>query len=198
MAADNRPFMTPFLTGKRVYLRPFEAEDLWTVQKWYNDRDLRGECGVTTPYSRFAAERWLSRMNEDRERVWFAVCLVENDRVIGEAGLLRMFPTWRQTDATLIIGEKDAQGKGYGSEAIGLLLDYAFGYQNMHRVAIGVVGFNERAQKFWEKAGFRREGVWRESYFWDHKYHDFVMMSILEDEYRAMYRNGERIDGAAR
>lgn len=182
-----------FLTGRRVYLRAFEADDLPLITKWYNDRDLRAECGIVTPYSRAGAEEWYERVKADKDRVWFAVCLCENDRVIGEAGLLRIFPAWRQTDATMIIGEADAQGMGYGSEALGLLLDYAFGYQNMHRVSIGVVGFNDRALGFWEKAGFRREGVFRDGYFWDHKYYDFVMMSILEEEYRAMYRAGVRI-----
>lgn len=154
MTTDKHAFISPFLSGKRVYLRAFEADDLPFIQKWYNDRETRGEVATVTPYSRFAAKAWLERINNDKDRVWFEVCLVENDRVIGEAGLLRMYHAWRQTDATMIIGEKDAQGKGYGSQALGLLLDYAFGYQNMHRVAIGVVGFNERALRFWEKAGF--------------------------------------------
>lgn len=182
-ASPDRP--TPFMSGERVYLRAFEAADLPHVQRWYNDYQLRGEIGVERPYSQHAAEQWLSRVNSDESRIWFAVCLKENDRVIGEAGLLRMFPAWRMTDATLIIGEADAQGRGYGREAIRLLLDYAFGYLNFHRVAIGVVGFNERALRFWEQAGFRREGVFRDGYFWNHRYHDFVMMSILEDEFRA-------------
>lgn len=186
-ATTVRP--TPFLSGERVYLRAFEAEDLQYIQRWYNDRQLRGECGIERPYSRYAAEQWLNRMNQDESRVWFVVCLTENDQVIGEAGLLRMFPAWRQTDATMIIGEKDAQGKGYGSEALRLLLDYAFGYMNFHRVSIGVVGFNDRALHFWEKAGFRREGVFRDGYYWNHCYYDFVMMSILESEYRVEVRD---------
>jgi RimJ/RimL family protein N-acetyltransferase len=54
----------------------------------------------------------------------------------------------------------------------------------MHRVSLGVVGFNERALRFYEKAGFKRGGIQRDGYFHDHRYHDFVMMSILEDEFR--------------
>lgn len=64
-------------------------------------------------------------------------------------------------------------------------MDYAFGYLNMHRVAIGVVGSNQRALRFYEKVGFRAEGVQRDGYYYDHAYHDFVMMSILDDEFRA-------------
>jgi RimJ/RimL family protein N-acetyltransferase len=65
---------------------------------------------------------------------------------------------------------------------IRLLLAYAFGCLSFHRVAIGVVGFNERAIRFYEKIGFKRGGLQRDGYFYDHRFYDFVMMSILEDE----------------
>jgi RimJ/RimL family protein N-acetyltransferase len=55
-------------------------------------------------------------------------------------------------------------------------------------VAIGVVGFNEKAIHFWEKVGFKKEGIQRDGYYYNHKYHDFVMMSILEDEFRELHR----------
>jgi len=174
-----------FLIGKRVYLRPLEKRDLPYIQKWSNDPEIRGLIGETRPMSKFEAEAFYERVKSDDHRVWwFIVALRENDRPIGEAGLLRMFPAWRTTDLSIIIGERDAWGKGYGTEAINLLLDYAFGYLNFHRVAVGVVGFNEAALRFYEKVGFCREGIQRDGYYYAHQYHDFVMMSILEDEYR--------------
>jgi RimJ/RimL family protein N-acetyltransferase len=142
--------------------------------------------------SRAKAEEFYERARSDDQRVWFMIALKEDDRVIGEAGLLRMFPAWRTTDLSIIIGETDAQGKGYGTEAINLLLDYAFGHLNFHRVAVGVVGFNEAALRLYEKAGFRREGIQRDGYYHGHRYYDFVMMSILEDEYRALRGEIER------
>lgn len=63
------------------------------------------------------------------------------------------------------------------------MLDYAFGYLNFHRIAIGVVGFNESALRFYEKVGFKREGIQRDGYFYNHQYHDFVMMSLLDTEF---------------
>jgi len=142
--------------------------------------------------SQAGAEEFYERVCTDRERVWFIIVLREGDRPIGEAGLLRMFPPWRTTDLSLIIGEEDAWGKGYGTEVILLLLNHAFGCLGLHRVAVGVVGFNERAIRFYEKVGFKKEGVQRDGYYYDHKYHDFVMMSILEDEFRRT-RGGETI-----
>lgn len=94
-----------------------------------------------------------------------------------------MFEPWKTTDLTMIIGEKDAWRKGYGSEAITILLDYTFEQLKFHRVALGVVGFNERAIGFYKNIGFKQEGVQREGYFYDNKYSDFIMMSILDKEY---------------
>jgi diamine N-acetyltransferase len=175
-----------FLVGDRVYLRPIEAEDLPLVRRWSNDPEIRRLTGEATPMSRTEGDEFLERVRMDKERVWFVVVLKEGDRVVGEAGLLRMFHPWRNTDLTMIIGEKDVWGQGYGTEAILLLLDYAFGYLGFHRIAVGVVGFNEKAIRFYEKVGFKKEGVQRDGYFYDHAFHDFVMMSILEDEFRRL------------
>ena len=189
MADDNR---VRFLVGERLYLRPLEKEDMALIRRWANDPEIRQLTGEVTPMSQASADEFLEKVRTDRERVWFVVVLKDGDRMIGEAGLLRIFWPWRATDLSIIIGDKGAWGQGHGSEAIRLLLDYAFGYLNMHRVAIGVVGFNQRAIHFYEKVGFKQEGIQRDGYYHGHAYHDFVMMSILEDEFRAMQQR-ERI-----
>lgn len=180
-----------FLIGNRIYLRPVKREDMTIIQKWCNDPDLRKLVGDVTPLTELGAEKYFEKLCTDDSRVWFSIVLKEGDRVIGETGLLRMFHPWRTTDLSTIIGEKDCWGKGYGSEAILLMLDYAFGFMNFHRVSIGVVGFNSHALNFYERIGFKQEGIQRDGYFYDHKYHDFVMMSILEDEYRQLYKKVE-------
>ena len=100
-----------------------------------------------------------------------------------------MYFPWRTTDLTIIIGDESARGQGLGTEAIILLMDYAFGFLGMHRISIGVVGFNEQALRFYEKVGFKREGIQRDGYYFAHEFHDFVMMSILENEFRALHQD---------
>ncbi len=178
---------TPFLIGERIYLRPMEKDDLPHVRKWSNDPEIRRLTGETTPMSVEEAEAFYERIQKDESRIWFVVVLKENDRVVGECGLLRMFHPWRTTDLTMILGEKDIRHRGYGTEAIVLLMDYAFGYLGFHRISIGVVGFNESALRFYEKVGFKREGIQRDGYYYDHTFSDFVMLSILEDEFRALH-----------
>ena len=178
--------MSGFLSGEHVCLRPLSREDLIYIRKWMNDPEIRGLIGEVRPMTETGAEKWFERVQSDENRVWFVIVLKENGKVIGEAGLLRMFCFWRNTDLSIIIGEKEEWRKGYGTEAIHLLLDYAFGYLNFHRIEVGVVGFNEAAIHFYEKMGFKKEGITRDGYYYDHQYHDFIMMSILEDEFREL------------
>jgi len=177
-----------FLIGKGVYLRPFSKNDLPYVQKWSNDSEIRKLTGEVAPMSRAESEKFYKELRADKERVWFAVVLKKGNRVIGEAGLLRMFKPWRCTDMSIILGEKDAWGKGYGTETGRLLLDYAFDRLGFHRISVGVVAFNVRALRFWEGLGFKKEGAERDGYYCNNEYSDFVMMSILEDEYKNLYR----------
>ncbi len=172
------------LIGERVSLRPFSEDDLPYVQKWSRDAELRRMIGEVAPMSRADAEKWFRELLADKDRVWFAIILKKGDRVIGEAGLLRMFGPWRSTDMTIIIGEKDEWGKGYGTEVGHLLLHYAFGQLGFHRISIGVVGSNKRALRFWKSLGFKKEGIERDAHFYDYEYVDGIMMSILENEFR--------------
>ncbi len=162
-------------------------QDLVHLRKWLGDAEIRGLIGEVASMSKAESEKFLEKVRADAERAWFMVVVRESNKVIGEAGLLRMDRAWRTTDISVIIWEREEWRKGYGREAILLLLDCAFGHLNFHRVAIGVVGFNERALRFWEKLGFRKEGVQRDGYYYDGRYHDFVMMSILEDEFRELH-----------
>jgi len=174
------------LTGRRVCLRPVAREDLVHLRRWLKDAEIKGLIGEVAPMSKVDSERFLERVRADTGRAWFMVVVKENNKVIGEAGLLRMDRAWRATDVSVIIWDRDEWVKGYGTETVLLLLNHAFEYLGFHRAAIGVVGFNERALRFWEKLGFRKEGIQRDGYYYDGRYHDFVMMSILEDEFRQL------------
>lgn len=76
------------------------------------------------------------------------------------------------------------QHKGYGTEAIRIILDMAFKKYEMHRVSIGVVGLNTDALAFYRKIGFKQEGILEEAYYWNNEYSDFVMMRILSQEWK--------------
>jgi RimJ/RimL family protein N-acetyltransferase len=188
---NSQSVRVEFLSGEKVYLRPIEQGDIALLHQWANDPEIRGLTGEVRPSSYEGAIEFYQRIQKSEDRVWLAVVLRETNQVIGETGLLRMFPAWRTTDWSLIIGDKSVRGKGYGTAVAQLMLNYAFGHQNFHRVSIGVVGFNTKALKFYEQIGFRREGIQRDGYYYDHRYYDFVMMSMLEDDFREQWKVNE-------
>lgn len=177
------------IMGDRLYLRPYRKEDLKLMYKWMNDREILSLVGEVRPWSEEVLSDFYDKVKNDKDRAWFSIVLKEEDRVIGETGLLRVFWDWRTTDLTIEINEKDVWNKGYGTEAIQLMLSWIFETLGFHRVSIGVVGFNKRALHFYEKNGFKKEGVLREGYLYEGKFYDFIMMSILEDEFRKNRNN---------
>ena len=84
----------------------------------------------------------------------------------------------------ITIGEKDAWGRGYGTEATQLMLDHAFGTLGLHRIALTVFEFNERAIRAYRRCGFLVEGRARESIWRDGRWWDEVAMSVLASEWR--------------
>lgn len=182
---------TYFLRGESVYLRPMVREDVPFLYKWLNDPSVRYLIGETRPTSLREIEQSIDAVRKDR--VWFAIVRAADDQIIGETGLLRMFPAWGTTDLSIIIPDPACRGKGYGRETMDLMLSYAFGYMNFNRVAIGVVGFNEKALRFYKKVGFVQEGIQEEGYHCHFQYSDFIMMRILRREY--MQRKGIPSDG---
>jgi RimJ/RimL family protein N-acetyltransferase len=186
--AINTTLSAPFLVGEKVILRPLEKEDLPHLHRWFNDPETRALIGETAPSSAASVAQYIERVQNDPARAAFIAVEKTTGQPIGETGLLRIFHPWRTADLSIIIGEPAARGRGLGRETIWLVMDYAFGALALHRLSIGVVGFNERALRFYESVGFRREGIQRDGYFYNHQFSDFVMMSILEDEFRAAAR----------
>ena len=170
------------IRGKKVILREQRPEDAKFFAYWFNRPEIMFQCGFTEPTDEETELRYINEYHRTDDSVWFTITDPEGG-IIGETGLLRMFPAWHQTDLTIIIPDPEKQNKGYGTEAISLMLDLAFREYDMHRVSIGVVGLNTEALKFYEKVGFRKEGIQEDGYYYDGKYSDFVMMRILSDEW---------------
>jgi RimJ/RimL family protein N-acetyltransferase len=104
--------------------------------------------------------------------------------LIGEVVLNNIDTTNRS--ASVRIGIRAAYtNRGYGSAALGLMLAYAFEDLQLHRVELEVFAFNSRAIHVYEKLGFHREGVLRDVLYADNTYHDAIVMSMLDHEYRA-------------
>jgi RimJ/RimL family protein N-acetyltransferase len=174
----------PFLIGERLYLRPLDEDDLDRCLRWINDPEIVVTLGRRTPMSRTTEREWLLGQYKDDRNLALAIVLKDGDRHVGNTGLHAIAPVDRSAEFGLMIGEKDVWGEGYGPEAGRLILDHGFRQLGLHRICLRVFSFNERAQRVYAKLGFVREGALRESYFRAGAFHDTLVMSILQEEWR--------------
>lgn len=176
-----------FLEGKRIYLRPIEAADLERCQRWMNDPEIRRFILRQTPLDEAEERKW----HDNRGRgpyptdVTLALALKSGDRHVGIVGVHQISWIDRRAVTGAVIGEKDAQDKGYGSEAKALVLEYCFDTLGLHRIASSVLATNPRSLAYLKKNGYREEGRMREHIFRHGKWEDEIMLAILDHEWRA-------------
>jgi RimJ/RimL family protein N-acetyltransferase len=118
------------------------------------------------------------------------ICLPEDGGVGKPIGRLNLHPEpdkelkhHRNADIGIQLKE-EYQGKGYGTEAIKWVLEWAFKYGGLHRVGISSSSYNPVAKRLYERLGFVYEGSQREALWFDGGWHDIVLQSMLEDEWR--------------
>jgi RimJ/RimL family protein N-acetyltransferase len=178
--------------GQLVRLRLLDSRDLPDLLRFGGDyavqRVSSDDEGLPLPEDRLA--KWLAGLSSRDDLRQFGVETVEHGRLIGTGQLA--FINWRCRSACLgiEIGDRAAWGKGYGPEAIRLLLQLAFDGLGLNRVEIGTYEFNPRALRCFEKAGFVREGALRQNVYREGRFYDEVIMSMLAAEYTARYGGG--------
>ena len=183
MAAETVSFMNKEIKGKNIILRPQREEDAPYFTYWFNQPDVMFKCGFESTITLEEEKEYINVHHKSEDSAWFTITDLEGN-IIGETGLLRMFPAWHCTDLTIIIPDPANQHKGYGKEVISIMLDMAFNQYDMNRVAIGVVGLNTTALELYKKIGFRQEGIQEQGYYYNGEYSDFVMMRILRSEWK--------------
>ncbi|OJF93647.1 GCN5 family acetyltransferase [Pararhizobium antarcticum] len=174
---------TAAIRGQNVVLRTAGPDDMEARFILGNDPEIFQMFGVSRndvkPMSRERAGGWVQSIIEN-QYAW----IVEIDgALVGEIRLNNVDRTDRR--ASMAIGIYDAKvlSKGFGSEAIRLLLHYAFTELNLHRIGIRVLAFNHRAIRAYEKCGFIFEGREREAAFVNGEWHDDLMMGIIGREF---------------
>ena len=182
-----------YLQGKIIYLRSMDIEkDMELYSKWYRD----------ALFGRFMDSLPVMMYNKDQMKEWyekqisqisaFIIMRIEDDQPIGFAELAGY--DWLSGNAWLGIGIGDREnwGKGYGTEAIDLLLKVGFLEWNLHRVSLSVLGYNERAIRSYEKVGFKKEGslrgfIQREGQRWD-----MPIMGVLRKDWEQLQEEKQK------
>lgn len=163
-----------------VYLRALEMTDLERTLKWHNDQKLYE--WLVSPFryvSRAVEEEWLRRKNIfSQSEFQLAICLKENDQHIGNIHLRDINWVARFAEVGLFIGEEEHWSKGYGSQALRLVLRHAFNDLGLRRVFLTVLENNQRAIRSYEKCGFVVEGRLRQQAFKNGQFWDLLYMGI--------------------
>jgi len=171
------------LRGENVTLRPVERADLKVLHQHRNDLEVHllanDDPWVPRPFEGFE-KFYEEHLKPTEPEAWFAMEV--DGRLIGDCGLWDFDITSRRCELGIAIGERDCWGKGYGREAVRLLVDYAFRHHNLVKVCLETTADNERAIRAYEAAGFQREGLLRRHAWVDGTYLDVVVMGALRDD----------------
>jgi diamine N-acetyltransferase len=169
----------------KTFLRALELSDVEKLVKWRNDLEITTPLGGNTFFiSKFKEEDWLKKtIINDEKNIKLAICLVENGEHIGNVNLTSINWINRSAEYSIMIGDKDHWGKGYGHEATFLILKYAFEELNLQRIYLTVRSDNIKAFKLYQKIGFQQEGILRKSLFKNNHYIDMHIMSMLKNEF---------------
>jgi RimJ/RimL family protein N-acetyltransferase len=172
-----------FLHGDKIYLRPVELDDLETFQKWFNNPELRQYLMVYYPISKLEEKEFIESFIRDKNTVIMGIVIKKTDKLIGNIALLNIDNIHRCASIGIALGDLENASRGYGTEALKLIIDYGFKTLNLHRIELFVHEFNERAFKAYTNIGFVVEGSKREALYHDGEYHDEIFMSVLKDEW---------------
>src|SRR5579863_10654195 len=182
----------PTLVGERAILRPFIDDDTPALLAALSDPQVRILTGsvhdaaeaarpATHQEEKLAGE-WYATRNDTDGRLDLAIVDKASGACVGEAVLNQWDAGNASCNFRILIGP-DGQDSGLGTEATRLIVGYGFERLGLHRISLEVYAFNPRARRVYEKAGFRAEGVLRESLRYGGQWIDATVMSILDPEW---------------
>jgi len=180
------------LIGERILLRALEPEDMEMLRDTVNDPEIeRMVVGWSFPVSRAQQLEWYERVKKDRDHLRLAIEIKETGEAIGLATLGPI--DWKNRKAFHGIKLKsDApKGQGYATEAVFLIMKYAFEELQLNRLDGSILEYNVPSQRLYEKCGWKVEGRVRQSVFKGNAFHDQITVGILRDEYFSLVKAKE-------
>lgn len=167
------------IEGKDIYLRLMDREDTEDIIRWRNKESVCRKFIYQKPFTREGHENWIETMINTGKAVQFIICGRGSGRPVGSVYLRDIDRTHNKAEYGIFIGEEDALGKGYGTQAALLMIKYAFEEEKLHKIKLRVLAENERAVRSYEKAGFVREAYLRDEVFLEGRYKDVIYMAVI-------------------
>ena len=174
----------PLLQGNTILLRPIRVEDAGALFASLDDKEVDRLTGTQQTFTLEQIQNFYATVGEADDRADYAIIpKTDSTQTVGEVVLNEIDWTNRSSSFRIALFGQQFFGKGYGTEATELIIQYGFENLDLHRIELEVYDFNPRAARVYEKVGFRREGVKRDTLLWDGVYHNAIVMSILKPEY---------------
>lgn len=173
------------LKSSRLQFRKMNSEDIPMYHKWRNDMEVMISTNplldvYTLDETKDFVENIIRQSPSSKS---YIIEESETKIAIGITSLINIDTKNQNAECIIDIGEKKHWGKGYGTEALSILLQYAFLELNLHRISLRVFSINEKAIHIYSKLGFVNEGVSRQSLYRNGKWHDIIHMGILKEEF---------------
>ena len=170
------------LKGPRITLRAITRDDLPRYVAWFNDVEVIRHLTAYLPMNPDNESEWYDRQRKDPTVLNFAI-ETETGEHIGSVGLMYLDHRNQSAELGIVIGAKEHWGKGYGREAITVLLEYGFHTLNLNRIALRVDADHPAAIRCYKNCGFVMEGEMRQVIFREGKFFNQYLMSVLREEY---------------
>ncbi len=172
------------MIGEKCYLSPVSLDDAEQYCIWLNDEDVFRTLNISDSTLTLHDEKNI--LEKISKKHMYGIIDIATDKLIGSCGLHNLDQRNQNCEIGIFIGDKSMWNKGYGSEALKLLADYAFKYLNMHNIMLEVYSYNKGAVKCYEKTGFKIVGIRREALVRFGKKYDEILMDLLPED---LYKN---------
>ncbi len=176
-----------FLFGKMVRLRPFAKLDVSTLTRWINDPAVREFVLATFPKTEKQEEEWFNALGSDDKNIILGIETIDGV-LIGSMGIHRINWIDRICTTGAMIGEKDYWGKGYGTDAKMILLDYIFHTLNLHKVCSAVIAYNKRSLHYSLHCGYTIEGTRKAHIFKKGRYWDLIELGLFKKDWLLIWK----------
>lgn len=173
------------IKGEKVYLKAIEREDLPYLMDWRNRPDFRKYFREYREINSDMQEKWYeNKVINDNSTIMFSIKDIENNQLLGCCGLCYINWIHRYADLSLYIGWNNEyiDNKGYALEACELLFNYAFNELNLNKIWTEIYEFDNKKKNLYESMGFKVDGILRQNYFYDGKWWNSYILSLLKDD----------------
>lgn len=174
------------IKGDLVKLRAYKEEDIGKAYEFVNDEEVKKFISVdgSFPMTIWEEESWIKTRKSNVNLTYdFAIEDLKTNKYIGGCSINSTNIKNRNCVIGIMIGDKDYWGKGYGRDALKVLIKFIFEELNFDKIKLSVFSFNKRAISCYKKLGFKEEGILKNEIYRNGKYYDDILMAIFKDEY---------------